>query len=133
MFEQLPAVAVVFALVAALIHVLFFVLESVLFRRPFAWRTFGIRSQQDAETTRDWALNQGFYNLFLAVGAVVGVLLATADDPATSGAGVGMVLLAMGSMLGAALVLLVTKPAMLRGVVIQGVAPLVAIIGILAF
>jgi putative membrane protein len=133
MFEQLPAVAVVFALVAAVIHVLFFVLESVLFRRPFAWRTFGIRSQQDAETTRDWALNQGFYNLFLAVGAVVGVLLATADDPATSGAGVGMVLLAMGSMLGAALVLLVTKPAMLRGVVIQGVAPLVAIIGILAF
>ena len=133
MFEQLPAVAVVFALVAAVIHVLFFVLESVLFRRPFAWRTFGIRSQQDAETTRDWALNQGFYNLFLAVGAVVGVLLATAGDPATSGAGVGMVLLAMGSMLGAALVLLVTKPAMLRGVVIQGVAPLVAIIGMLAF
>ena len=133
MFEQLPAVAVVFALVAALIHVMFFVLESVLFRRPFAWRTFGIRSQQDAETTRDWALNQGFYNLFLAVGAIVGVMLATADDPATSGAGVGMVLLAMGSMLGAALVLLITKPAMLRGVVIQGVAPLVAIIGILAF
>ena len=133
MFEQLPAVAVVFALVAALIHVMFFVLESVVFRRPFAWRTFGIRSQQDAETTRDWALNQGFYNLFLAVGAAVGVLLATADDPATSGAGVGMVLLAMGSMLGAALVLLITKPAMLRGVVIQGVAPLVAIIGILAF
>ena len=133
MFEQLPAVAVVFALVAALIHVLFFVLESVLFRRPVAWRTFGVRSQQDAETTRDWALNQGFYNLFLAVGAVVGVLLATAGDPATSGAGVGMVLLAMGSMLGAALVLLVTKPAMLRGVVIQGVAPLIAIVGMLAF
>ena len=133
MFEQLPAVAVVFALVAALIHVLFFVLESVLFRRPVAWRTFGVRSQQDAETTRDWALNQGFYNLFLAVGAVVGVLLATADDPATSGAGVGMGLLAMGSMLGAALVLLVTKPAMLRGVVIQGVAPLIAIVGMLAF
>ena len=39
MFEQLPAVAVVFALVAAVIHVLFFVLESVLFRRPFAWRS----------------------------------------------------------------------------------------------
>ncbi len=133
MFEQLPAVAVVFALVAALIHVMFFVLESVLFRRPFAWRTFGIRSQQDAETTRDWALNQGFYNLFLAVGAIVGVLLATAEDPATSGAGVGMVLLAMGSMIGAALVLLITKPAMLRGVVIQGVAPLLAIVGIFAF
>ena len=133
MFEQLPTVAVVFALLAALIHVMFFVLESLLFQRPFAWRTFGIRSQQDAETTRDWALNQGFYNLFLAIGAIVGVVLAASGDPVTTGAGVGMVLLAMGSMLGAAIVLLITKPALLRGVVIQGVAPLVAIIGIVAF
>jgi len=61
MFDRLPTAAIVFALLAAAIHVLFFVLESVLFRRPFAWRTFGIRNQQDAETTRDWALNQGFY------------------------------------------------------------------------
>ena len=75
MFDRLPTAAVIFALLAAAIHVLFFVLESVLFRRPFAWRTFGIRTQQDAETTRDWALNQGFYNLFLAVGVFVGVLL----------------------------------------------------------
>ena len=130
MFDQLTAVAVVFALLAAAIHVLFFALESVLFRRPFAWRTFGIRSQQDAETTRDWALNQGFYNLFLAVGVVVGVALSASGDPATTGAGVGMVLLATASMLAAAIVLLVTKPTLLRGVLIQGVAPLVAIVAI---
>lgn len=130
MFDELPLVAVVFAVLAAVIHLMFFVLESLLFRRPFAWRTFGIRSQADAETTRDWALNQGFYNLFLAVGVIVGVLLAATDNPVSVGAGVGMVLLATGSMLGAAVVLLVTKPALLRGVVIQGVAPLVAIIAI---
>jgi putative membrane protein len=129
MFEQLPTVVIVFAVLAALIHVMFFVLESVLFRRPFAWQTFGIRSQQDAETTRDWALNQGFYNLFLALGAIVGVVLAASSEPAIVGAGVGMVLLAMASMLGAAIVLLVTKPTLLRGVVIQGVAPLLAILG----
>ena len=127
MFENLPVAAAVFALLAAAIHVMFFVLESVLFRRPFAWRTFGVASQQDAETMRDWALNQGYYNLFLAVGTVVGVLLATAADPATVGAGIGMVLLATGSMLGAAVVLLVTKPALLRGVLIQGGPPLLAI------
>ncbi len=130
MLDSLPLVAVVFALLAAAIHVMFFVLESLLFRRPFAWQTFGIRSQQDAETTRDWALNQGFYNLFLAVGAIVGVVLSASSDPATAGAGVGMVLLAMASMLGAAIVLLVTKPALLRGVAIQGAAPLVAILAI---
>jgi putative membrane protein len=133
MFGHLPTVAVVFAVVAALIHVLFFVLESLLFRRPFAWQTFGVRSQEDAETTRDWALNQGFYNLFLAVGVFVGVLLAASSDPAIVGAGVGMVVLATGSMLAAAIVLLVTKPALLRGVLIQGVAPLLAIVSVLGF
>lgn len=133
MLDGLPTITVILALIAALIHLLFFVLESVLFRRPFAWRTFGIRSQVDAETTRDWALNQGFYNLFLAVGATVGVLLAASSDPATVGAGVGMVLLATGSMLAAAVVLLVTKPSMIRGVVIQGAAPMLAIVGLLVF
>ena len=127
MFDRLPTVTVIFALVAAVIHILFFVLESVLFRRPYAWRTFGVGSQQDADTTRDWALNQGFYNLFLSVGVLVGVLLATSDDPATVGARVGMVLLATGSMVAAAVVLLVTKPRLLRGVLIQGLAPLIAI------
>jgi putative membrane protein len=131
MFDRLPTVAVIFALLAAAIHVMFFVLESVLFRRPFAWRTFGISNQQDAETTRDWALNQGFYNLFLAVGVVVGVLLQVSGDVATVAAGVGMVLLGTASMVGAAVVLLVTKPALLRGVAIQGIAPLLAILSVL--
>jgi putative membrane protein len=120
MFDRLPTAAIVFALLAAAIHVLFFVLESVLFRRPFAWRTFGIRTQQDAETTRDWALNQGFYNLFLAVSVVVGVLLQLSSNAAAVSAGVGMVLLGTASMVGATLVLLVTKPALLRGVAVQG-------------
>ena len=120
MFDRLPTVAVIFALLAAAIHVLFFFLESVVFRRPFAWRTFGIRTQQDAETTRDWALNQGFYNLFLAVSVVVGVLLQLSSNAAAVSAGVGMVLLGTASMVGAALVLLVTKPALLRGVAVQG-------------
>ena len=131
MFDRLPTGAVIFALLAAAIHVLFFVLESLLFRRPFAWRTFGIGNQKDAETTRDWALNQGFYNLFLAVGVVVGVLLQASSEATTVAAGAGMVLLATASMVGAAVVLLVTKPALLRGVAIQGIAPLLAILSVL--
>lgn len=133
MFDALPVAAAVFAVLAAALHAAFFVLESLLFRRPFAWRTFGVRSQQDAETVRDWALNQGYYNLFLAVGTVAGVLLAMSSNPATVGAGIGMVLLATGSMLGAAVVLLVTKPALLRGAAIQGLPPLLAIGSLIAF
>jgi putative membrane protein len=119
---------VIFALLAAVIHVYIFALESLLFRRPFAWRTFGIGSQQDAETTRLWAFNQGFYNLFLALGVIVGVLLGLSSDPATIGAGVGMVLLATGSMIAAAAVLFVANPQFLRAVAVQGIAPLVAVL-----
>jgi putative membrane protein len=128
MFDRLPTVTVIFALLAALIHLYIFVLESVMFRRQFAWRTFGIKSQQDAETTHLWAFNQGFYNLFLALGVVIGVLLGISGDTATVGAGVGMVLLATGSMVAAALVLLAANRTLLRAVAVQGIAPLVAVL-----
>jgi putative membrane protein len=131
MVDQLPVLAMVFALLAAAIHVYIFVLESVIFRRPFAWRAFGIRSQQDVEIVRSWAYNQGFYNLFLAVGVAVGVLLAISSDAGTAGAGVGMTLLATGSMLAAAIVLIAGDRGFLRAAAVQGLAPLLAIASVL--
>jgi putative membrane protein len=135
MLDSLPVVAAVFALIAALIHVYIFVMESLLWRRPAVWKVFGAPSQEDADIMRPWALNQGFYNLFLAIGAIAGVILALAashgthsHDSAAAGAGVGMVLLATASMLAAAVVLIVSNPKMLRGAAIQGAAPLVALI-----
>ena len=65
-------IAVVAALVAAAIHVWFFVLESVQFTRPTVFARFGIRSAEDAAIVRPMAFNQGFYNLFLAIGIVAG-------------------------------------------------------------
>ena len=59
-------VAIVFAALAALLHVYIFVMESVLWTRPSIWKRFGLKSQEDAETIAPMALNQGFYNLFLA-------------------------------------------------------------------
>ncbi len=131
MFDRLPVVAVVFAALAALIHLYIFVLESVRFRQPAAWRTFGVRNQRDAEVIGVWAFNQGFYNLFLAIGAIVGVLINRSGSPATAGAGAGMVLLATLSMLAAAIVLILTQPKLLRPAVVQGVPPLLAVAGLL--
>ena len=62
---------VIFAGLAALIHLGIFVLESVLWSRPTTWRRFGVRSQHDADVLRPMAYNQGFYNVFLALGAGV--------------------------------------------------------------
>ncbi|HVQ22191.1 MAG TPA: DUF1304 domain-containing protein, partial [Candidatus Saccharimonadia bacterium] len=66
----MPPIAQALALVAALLHVGFFYLESIAFRRPTTWARFGIASQEQAEIVRPMAFNQGFYNLFLAVGVI---------------------------------------------------------------
>jgi putative membrane protein len=135
MLDSLPVTAAVFALIAALIHVYIFVMESLLWRRPAVWKAFGAATQADADTMRPWALNQGFYNLFLAIGTVIGVILGLAAShgaqphgSTAAGAGVGIVLVATASMLAAAVVLIASNPKMLRGAAVQGTAPLIAII-----
>lgn len=62
-------VAEVFAVLAAVLHVVFFAFESVLWTRPAIFGRFGIRSQADADLIRPMAYNQGFYNLAGAVTA----------------------------------------------------------------
>lgn len=48
-------------------------MESVLFDRPYVQRAMVRDSGQSAEV-RLWAFNQGFYNLALAAGALIGVV-----------------------------------------------------------
>ena len=67
--------AQVVASIAALLHVVFFIFESVLWTRPAVYRRFGIADAAQANTIRPMAYNQGFYNLALAVGVGVGVVL----------------------------------------------------------
>ena len=63
----------IFIAIAALFHVYVFTLESITWRTPKTWKTFGLPSQEHAEIIRPMAFNQGFYNLFLALGAGVGL------------------------------------------------------------
>ena len=116
----------VFAAVAALVHLGIFALESVLWSRPSTWKQFGVATERDAEVLRPMAYNQGFYNLFLGVGVAVGlVLLATGASPE---AGIGVAIFGLGSMLLAAVVLITSNPRLARAAVIQGGAPLLALI-----
>jgi putative membrane protein len=50
-------------------HVLFFVLESFLWKTPFGRRVFGT-TPEIAEASAPLAANQGLYNAFLAAGLV---------------------------------------------------------------
>ena len=70
----MPLVAQLAALLAAAIHVWFFVVESLLFGRPGVAARFGLRTDEQIAAVRPMAFNQGFYNLFLAIGIVVGVV-----------------------------------------------------------
>jgi putative membrane protein len=115
--------AIVIASLAAIVHVYIFVMESVLWVRPSTWKRFGIRSQDDAATIRPMALNQGFYNLFLAIGVILGLLLLTVQP----GAGFTLVFFSCASMLAASLVLVVSNPRLARAALIQGLFPLITV------
>jgi putative membrane protein len=120
--------AIVAILLAAVVHVLFFALESVLFTRPTVWKRFGVASQHDADAIRLMALNQGFYNLFLALGGIAG-LTAVALGHDTVGA--TLIAFVAACMLGAGVVLVATGgKALLRAAVVQAGFPLLALIGL---
>jgi putative membrane protein len=73
-------------------------------------------------------LNQGVYNLMLAVGAGLGAALAT--SPEWGGAARAIGGFSAACMVGAALTLLASAPQMFRGALIQGVAPAAALVGL---
>ena len=115
---------------AALIHVYIFIMESLTWTKPATWKRFGLTTQQDAETTKPMAYNQGFYNLFLAIGVVIGIVLLF--DPATAQAGAAFIVLAAGSMVAAATVLVTSNPKLAKAAATQGAAPLVGLVLVIA-
>lgn len=122
--------SLIFALVAALLHVYIFTMESITWTKPATWKRFSLTSQADAETTKPLAYNQGFYNLFLAIGALAGIVAVWAGSPHV---GWTLVFSSCGSMLLAALVLAASGRKYLRAAVLQGTTPLLAVVlGILA-
>jgi len=109
------------ALLAGVVHVLIFCMESLWWTTPKVRERFRQRPEQ-AEATRLFAFNQGFYNLFLALGVFVGFALLLARRPV---AGLTLMTWSCLSMFGAAVVLAASAPQMKRGALIQGTAPLV--------
>ncbi|MGA8988763.1 DUF1304 domain-containing protein [Aeromicrobium sp.] len=128
----MTALALILAAIAGLLHVLFFKLESLDWRKPAAWKTFGVASQADADTTAPLAFNQGFYNLFLALGTFTGIIMVAASNTHDS-IGWTLIVFACASMLAAAVVLVASggRP-FARAASIQGLPALAAIVASLA-
>lgn len=124
-YKTMPTISIVFAAIAGLFHVLFFLMESIFWMNPKVHKGFGMKTTQEAEQFKLSFFNQGFYNLFLAIGIFAGIYFLQSEDVT---AGKTLILFSCASMFGASLALLVSKPNMLRGVFIQGLAPLAAIL-----
>jgi len=116
--------ALVLAGLAALLHVYIFWLESLAFDTA-GRKAFGVAAA-DVAVAKPWAFNQGFYNLFLAIGTAVGIALSGSDRHA----GIALIVLGVGSMLAAALVLVTSAPSNARGAAIQGTIPLLTLLSL---
>jgi putative membrane protein len=116
---------VIAAGVGVLFHVWAFVLESFLFTKPIARRLFGT-TVESAETMRFMAFNQGFYNLFLALGTLAGIGLWLSAHPFAR----PLLYFGCGCMVGAGLVLATGGRRYMRAVVLQGLPPAVAIVAL---
>ena len=117
------------AVLAGVIHVLFFCMESLWWTRPAVYRRFRSTEAQ-AQVTKSLAFNQGFYNLFLAAGVFGGLALTEMGHYRA-----GLILIGWNclSMLAAAVVLAASSPGMIRGALIQGLPPLIFLAGALYF
>lgn len=108
------------AILAGVVHVLIFCMESLWWTTPNVRERFR-QGPEQAAATRLFAFNQGFYNLFLAIGTFAGLGLTLMGHPRA-----GLILVSWNclSMVGAALVLALSAPRLRRGALIQGTAPL---------
>ncbi|WP_353951673.1 DUF1304 domain-containing protein [Knoellia sp. S7-12] len=125
----MTTVAFVLAGIAALIQVYIFRLESLAWTDPKTRAVFGTTAE-DAEVTKPLAYNQGFYNLFLAIIAVIGIAVGAFAGASSDDLSAGLIHAACGSMVAAALVLVTSDSRKLRAALIQGLAPALAIIAL---
>lgn len=120
------------AVLAAVLHFVFFYMESLAFQNPAVSRRFGIKSQEEAEIAKQWALNLGFYNLFLGIGVLAGALVIglglALNQPGMVNTGTTLLIFGLSFMLAASVVLLISNRRMLQGALLQGLFPLVALV-----
>jgi len=120
-----------FALLTAVIHILFFVAESLLWLEPNIHENILSESASldvdiltQAQIMETVFFNQGFYNLFLALGIFLGLFLNKTDNKVM---GFTLVAYICTFALGAAVVLALSTGAIL-GAVVQGLPGMIVLV-----
>lgn len=105
-----------FFILASVLHILFFAIESILFQKPDGYKYFKM-PEQDHRGAKLWAFNQGFYNLFFAFGMLAGVFLQQEV----------LIIFCALSMIGAGVVLWASASRLKRGALIQMLPPILGL------
>lgn len=105
----------IFAGFCAAFHIYAFCLESLLWGRPKTNKIFAT-NPQDAKTQRLLAFNQGFYNLFIAIALLIGIVLLSQGDEVRA---LTLLDYAMASAFGAGLVLFLSEKKLFRAAIAQ--------------
>lgn len=132
----MTAVVWVFALIAALIHIVVFAWESLLIERRGVHEGIFSVPAEDLPAIRLWTFGLGFYNLFVGLGLVAGVV-AWASGQETVGRTLVVYLCVFLVLCG--VVLLVAdrlgysrrRGSQVMGALSQGVPPLIALVATL--
>lgn len=124
--DSVLTVGLVLAGLAALLHLYIFAMESLSWTKPSTRAVFGT-TVEEAESTKELAFNQGFYNLFLAIVTSVGIALTAVEQ---DDVGPALMLAGTGSMLAAAIVLVAANPSRASTALKQGLAPALAVVAV---
>ena len=114
----------ILAALAGLLHVYIWVMESLRFSDPKVHHGVFRVETEHVERVRSWAFNQGWYNLFLAIGALAGVAVVRSE----AAVGWTLIVFTCASMLGAALVLALKDRSMASSALKQGLFPALALL-----
>lgn len=117
-------IGTILIILAAIFHVYVFILESITWRSPKTWKTFGVPSQEHAEAIGPMAFNQGFYNLFLALGVGAGLAILAINSTIAF----TLIVFSALCMVGAGVVLFFSVKRSRRAAVIQAGPPLLGVV-----
>jgi putative membrane protein len=120
----MPSISKILIAVAGLAHVLFFLVESVFFMNEKVFKVFGAADAEQAAILQTLAYNQGWYNLFLAIAAWLGLALIGRWK---ANVGETLAVYASLSMVGAGLILLFSTGKLL-GTAVQAGIPALALL-----
>ena len=120
-------VSQVFALLAAVTHIVVGTLERFFYDRP-AVRVFLTTSESDAPEVTLWRSGVAVYNILLGLGLVAGVVALHADATTVGRTLIGYV---CAFLIASAVVFAVSFPKLWRGALGQGLAPAVALVAAL--